>query len=328
MRSISSILDYLGLFELTSLDSHTLITEMLAEQMSCQQECPRKTKPPSEEVRQRGWVAPLGNFTSVDRYQQLRGYDTRSGGILLGYDVCLPFCGVVGWSLGYQHTDLEWNQSAGSASINAVFGGLYFGCSSKHLTLDVEVIGGENFYDVKRNIRFTGFSDQARNNHNGYFFTPRIGLAADVYPGKEGIIRFFGAVNYDYLSQESYTEGGAPGLDLQVDKKVSHILRTEIGIRFAADIELETGCLYLFGSPSWVRKIPLDSGRYRSKFKDFVDRPCLLVVDTFSNNKDLVGVDLGFFYTFNHMVVSLVYRGEFGDDYLVNQIEGKWQWFF
>ncbi|MEM7175229.1 MAG: autotransporter domain-containing protein [Chlamydiota bacterium] len=317
-----------GAFELASLDTHTLMTEILAEQMSCRQKCPRKTESPSKKVRQRGWVAPFGDFTNIDRYQQLRGYEAKSGGLLLGYDVCLPGCGVIGWSVGYHHTDLEWDQNAGRASINAGFGGLYLGCSSKYLALDAEVIGGANFYDVQRNIRFTGFSGQAKNNHNGYFFAPRVGLAIDTYPGRERIIRFFGAVNYDYLFQTSYTEGGAPGLDLQVAKKVSRALRTEAGIRFVADIKLETGCLYLFGAPSWVRKIPLDSGRYRSKLKDFINSPCLLVVDTFSSHKDLVGFDLGFFYTFDGNVASLVYRGEFGHDYLVNQIEGKWQWFF
>ena len=96
--------------------------------------------------------------------------------------------------------------------MNSAIGGLYFGCSSKKFTLDIEVIGGENFYDAKRNIQFIGFSEQARNNHNGYFFAPRVGVATDFYPKEEGIIRLFGAVVDhrwlgDYHTRRSYDRG-------------------------------------------------------------------------------------------------------------------------
>lgn len=317
-----------GAFELASLDIHTLMTKILAEQATCCRACPHNKKAAPTSIEQRGWVTSLGSFTDIDRYGQLRSYGTQSGGILAGYDICFPFCGVIGWTVGYQHTSLDWHPNRGSASINGLLSGLYFGYSSKYFTCDLELIGGGNFYDVERDIIFRGFSDQAKNNHNGVFFAPRIGIAADMYPSQEGIIRLFAAVNYDYLSQAEYSEGGALGLNLRVDKKVSHILRSELGIRFAANIVLETGCLYLFGSPSWVRKIPISNGRYRSKLREFIDEPCVLIVETFESNKDFVGIDLGFEYTFRGMVASLVYRGEFGHDYRVNQVEGRWQWSF
>ncbi len=316
-----------GAFELASLDSHVLITTMLAHQMEMRPACRRRRKGPNE-GEQRGWIAPFGDFTFIEEYEQLRGYETASSGVLLGYDVALPLCAVLGWSVGYHYTDLKWDQSLGEASANTFLGGFYLGYSGQHLSLDVEAIGGENFYDVNRRISYTGFQAEAHNNHRGYFFTPRAGAALTVYPGKERVLRLFAAGYYDYLYQEDYSEGGAGGLNLAVKKRVSRFVETVIGLCFAADMQLERGTLYLFGSPTWVHKRRLDNGQYRSKFRESRTSPCLLVVDTLTKSKDFVGVDLGFFHTLGVMTTSLVYHGQFSHNYRVNQIEGKWQWSF
>ena len=316
-----------GAFELVSLDNHVLITTMLAHQMEMRPGC-RSGKEAPREVKQRGWMAPFGDFTRIEEYEQLRGYETASSGLLLGYDVALPFCAVIGWSAGYHYTDLKWRRSLGEASVNTFLGGAYLGYGGKHFSLDIEAVGGENFYDVKRRITYTGFNAQAHNNHRGYFFTPRAAAALTVYPGKEQVLRLFAAGYYDYLYQEDYSEGGAPGLNLHVKNRVSRLVETVIGLRFAADMQLERGKLYLFGSPTWVHKRRLDDGQYRSKFRENRASPCLLVVDTFTESKDFVGVDVGFFYTLGVMTTSLVYHGQFGHNYRVNQIEGKWQWSF
>ena len=139
---------------------------------------------------------------------------------------------------------------------------------------------------------------------------------------------FIGDVTYDYLSEQSYEEKGAVEANLEVEQRTSHLLRTKVGMTFAADMRLDQGALYLFVSPSWVRKIALSNGKMRAKLQEFTSAPCLLVVDTFDGIRDLVAVDVGFSYTAEDRVYSLVYRGEFGHRYYVHQIEGTWEWVF
>ncbi|NGX30963.1 MAG: Extracellular serine protease [Chlamydiae bacterium] len=318
-----------GAFEFANLDNNALITSILAQQMT-QLPCSERGcfSNSSSQKKNNLWISPFGNFTDVDRCQQLRGFDTKSGGGAIGYDRCLPNNFLLGVSTGYIYTHLDWDSSAGDTNIQKVFGAIYGGYSIKHLILDASVIGGGNFYDVTRKIKFATINRKAKNNHTGYFVTPHLGAAINFYPRK-AILGIFGAFDYFYLHQPSYKESGAGSLNLKVDQKTSQMLRTEFGGKLAGDIALnDNSCIRPFIAVSWVRKMFLSDDKYRSLFKDFSSDDCCLKVQACGKNKNFVSPEAGVFYSFRQMVFSLAYQGEFGNHYHVHQATAKFQYPF
>ena len=173
-----------GGFSIISLDQDAFLASLYSEHI--ERTCWRRRK---NKKRQSGWVAAIGNFTEFKQFDQLRGFSTQNGGVLLGYDFSFPLCAVLGGGLGYHYTNVDWDQKAGKASIDAVVGSLYGGYVARYVTVDGEILGGVNFYKAERNISFPGFSASAHNKHRGYFFYSSIGSFRKLLSGKrkEGV---------------------------------------------------------------------------------------------------------------------------------------------
>ena len=316
-----------GAFNLANLDNNALILATIERQFTdfpCSRRfCSQKEKDcTADQEKNDFWVSPLANFTNVDKYQQLRGYHTLGGGVVVGYDHYSQDHTITGVGAGYLYTDLKWNQSAGKADIHKVFGALYFGYLVRHFTFDFALMGGGNFYGVDRKISFVDVNRTATNHHTSYFITPHLGMKG-IFDANVVLFEIFGSLDYFYLHEPSYKENGAGIFDLQVRKKNWHALRSDLGLTVAKDFELSRGCLRIFMSPSWVWKIPLGSDQYKSKLRSAIGKPCTLVVETFDKSKHFLAVDLGAAYKTRFLIFSAVYRGEYHGQYLVNQVEAK-----
>ncbi len=320
-----------GAFELTNLDNNALVTSILARQMiqlpCSQRACFCEKHCSSSEIKNTLWVSPFGNFADIGQYQQLRGFDTESGGIVLGYDRCLPNNFLAGTGIGYMYTSLDWDDKAGDTNIQKAFGAIYGGYSIKDLILDASVMGGSNFYNVKRKIHFATIDRTAKNHHNGYFVTPHIGIVVNTYSRKEKI-SFFGNLDYFYLYQPKYTEKGANSLNLQVATKNSHMLRSEIGVKIDKDFVFNEKCIRPFIALSWVNKARLSSNRYKAQFANSTSVSNTLVVESFKKNKNFISPETGVIFSKNDCTFSMIYKGEFARKYQINQINAKIQWVF
>ncbi|MEL7432303.1 MAG: autotransporter domain-containing protein, partial [Chlamydiota bacterium] len=139
-------------------------------------------------------------------------------------------------------------------------------------------------------------------------------------------IRFFelfGSFGYDYLHQGKYVEEGANSLDLELFARDDHYLRSELGGRLKTDFALTGTRWQFFTGASWVYKTPLQNGNYLSKFVDFSASSEVLDVCTFDKSISLISPEGGVEYLGDFATFSLIYQGEFGQDYSTNQVALK-----
>ncbi len=326
-----------GAFELANLDNNALIASILSDQM-IRLPCSENTCSLNANQKTKGnnlWLAPFGNFTNVNRYQQLRGFDTYSGGLALGYDRCLEHKAIIGTATGYEYTRLSWNNSVGHADIHKVFGALYGSYNIKRINLitDISFLGGGNFYDVKRKIVFSSIDRTAMNNHTDYFFTTHLRANLNLLKAKENstksiLLNLFGILDYFYLYQPKYKEHGAQSLNLEVKNKSSNMMRSDLGINIAKDIKLSSDCMRPYLSFSWVRKFRINGNKFKAQFVNNTEESYVLKVDTFSKSKDFFSPEAGVIYTKKDFTFFAVYKGEFASNYFVNQAKINFQWTF
>ncbi len=323
-----------GAFELVNLDNNALITSILSNQM-IRLPCSENTCSANSNTTKGNnlWGSFFGNFTDVDKYQQLRGFDTYSGGLVLGYDHCFKRKAIFGIATGYEYARLDWSDSVGHADIHKAFGAVYGGYWIKRLDLKAAFLGGGDFYDVRRKISFSTLDRTAKNSHTDYFFTAHLRADLNLLKEKENftkslLLNLFGIIDYFYLYQPSYKEHGAQSLNLEVKKKNSNMMKSGLGINIAKDIKLSSYCIRPYLSFSWIRKFRLNGETYDSQFVDNRAESYILSVQTFSKAKDFFSPELGMIYTKSSYTLSIMYKGEFAGNYLVNQVKLNFQWTF
>ncbi len=345
-----------GAFELANFDNDALISAIFAQQLvklPCNKSScfPKKSEKKSNPLRRWAdsfknkqeqeepidqepidqshhlWISPFGNFTDVSHLQHLRGFDTQSGGFVLGYDHCMPKNFLLGFGAGYVFTHLDWDHSAGDANIQKAFGAVYGGFNWKHVVLDASITAGTNIYDVTRKIDFASIHRKAKNTHGSFFVTPHVGLSTYTWY-KKFLFEAFGSLDFFYLFQPTYNEHGAKSISLKVKRKTSQMLRPEIGVTFARDVTLKQGCLRPFVGVSWIEKIVLSNSKYQSQFKEYASENCKLVVKSFDKSKNFVSPQIGCLYTLSAITLTALYKGEFSNDYTVNQFSVEFGWQF
>ena len=77
----------------------------------------------------------------------------------------------------------------------------------------------------------------------------------------------FAAVEHVYLNQSRFPESGASEINLDVRKKISNMLKTQIGINLTHNFSYDFGCFAPYTGVSWTAKTPPSSSTYRSNFR-------------------------------------------------------------
>ena len=213
-------------------------------------------------------MQPFGVWHEQDKLGQLRGVNSESAGVVIGYDRCFPHF-YVGGGTGYTYTNFRWKGSAGKGRMDQAYGGLYGSYFRDYFTADLSFMVGVNFYDVRRNIFFSAplhpgavVDEVAKSNIAGIQWTSHLGLTGDF-----GFVQIIGNVDHFYLHKPRFHEYGANGLNLDVRAKTSNMLRTELGLNTTYDFTFVGGCWSPYLRVSWVAKTPLSSSVYRSSFR-------------------------------------------------------------
>ncbi|MDB2614322.1 autotransporter domain-containing protein, partial [Chlamydiales bacterium] len=318
-----------GALDLVNLDNNAQMTSILSNQVHSLSGLDKRGKGGGSL-----FLTPFGNFINVDKYQDVSGFKTVSGGVMTGMNCAFKTGIFLGFGGGYENTALDWNRggvnwrdSIGDASINTLFGAFYGGVNIGRTLIDASVITGVNYYDVVRKVQFSSIDRSAKNNHRGYFATTHLGADMDLSL-KWMKFELFGLCDYSYLYQGGYSEKGADSLNLSVDTNKSHFLRSEAGVRVAKDVRYKYFSIRPYGALSWVFKTPFGNTQYTSRFVDSETEPCTLKVNTFRASRSFFAPEFGAYYKCGRYTFSLNYRAEIGGGYTMNQFRGEMQWFF
>ncbi|NGX50690.1 MAG: hypothetical protein K1060chlam2_00539 [Chlamydiae bacterium] len=262
-----------GSLEWINMTNNSQVTSIFSQHLFELPCSPRGCRTFKEEGRRENvWVQPFGIWNEQDKRGQLRGVNSESAGVVLGYDQCHRHF-YVGGAIGYTYTNFRWKGSAGKGRVDQGYGGIYGSYFREYFTADLSTMVGVNFYDVKRSIFFTAplhpgavVNETPESLFTGIQWSSHLGLTGDVTPW-DVPLQIIGNVDHFYLHHPRFQEFGKGELNLNVRAKTSNMLRTELGLNFTSDYKFVGGCWAPYLRLSWVAKTPLSSSVYRSSFQ-------------------------------------------------------------
>ncbi|MEL7431331.1 MAG: autotransporter domain-containing protein [Chlamydiota bacterium] len=312
-----------GAFPLANVDASSQVTRILASQN--EKSCVSRFYDEGSYLRAI-WISPFGLFIDTDEIEQLRGFSTKSGGILLGCDGYLVngylFDGLLmGSAIGYTYTNVDWDSNGGSADLNKVLLGFYLNGESSTFFSQLSLVGGVDLYTTKRNVHVGDIKSTAQSDHVGGFFTAHGGFDWFFVPSSPFAI--FSMTDYNYLYEPTFTETGAGALNLRVEHDSTHFFRFETGGKFATILAFDDSCLEPMIALSWVAKTPLGHGNRSGQFTSALSEPTSLQVTTFDRTIHCISPEVSLKYEAADWATSVGYKGEFSHNHYNNQVMAK-----
>lgn len=211
-----------------------------------------------------------GRFNGGDRdgTREERGYRFTSGGLTVGADYRVTDQLVLGLAFGYDGTSSVFSRDSGAMDTDSYHGSFY---GSYYLPQDFYVDWIGNFtrhdYDMKRNIRYSGFSSRARSNPEGNQYGFAVSFGKDLAIS-EWTLNPYLRMEYAKLQIDAYQEKGGGGLGLAFSSQDDHSLTTDLGAQIGRSFSLPWGVLTPSVRFEWEHQYQNGSRDIRGRFVD------------------------------------------------------------
>ncbi|MAB14815.1 autotransporter domain-containing protein [Parvibaculum sp.] len=168
------------------------------------------------------WAWAYGSFTDVDNDGATPGFDTKTGGFLIGRDLPRSDGGFsMGLAAGYSHTSVT-EGGVNDATLNTVRVAAYGGWLDGPVTLGGTLGYGYHHVDADRAVPSTG--GIAGTDYGIHEASAALQAAAPTQAGNVTLTPRVG-VQYIRLWEDNFTEEGAPGFNLSGDGRQVDSLR-------------------------------------------------------------------------------------------------------
>ena len=193
------------------------------------------------------WARGVGEFGTQVGNADLTKFTYSTGGVVGGIDWQPREDVIVGFGAAYLGTALNWDLNGGSGNISYAKFGLYGSYFTPRWFVDGVFSGGVNWTDTARNIFITSDSilmpvvnRQANGSQTGHDLSLQTRAGVNLFPWNWCLTPMAGLA-YFYLHQDSFTESGASGLNLNVQPNQAQTLRTTLGARLARTFTTPNG---------------------------------------------------------------------------------------
>jgi len=258
------------------------------------------------------WGNFSGDFLRQEGQTENVGYRADSYGVTTGIDARVSRKAVLGVAVGCDHSKLHWSDSRGHGSIKSGYVGPYLALFARHGFINLSLLGSINKYRASRHISFPGVDAHAESQHIGqgmiahldfgYLLNPTAGMTFSPILG----------VDYIRLWEKSYTEHGAPGLNMKILETREFLARSELGFEIAKCAILShnkwTHDLKLL----WIHQFPIKGQHLNAQFANV---NCTYTVKGLEPNQDYLDIGTGLtgFFFHDKLSIALRYEGKFGD---------------
>lgn len=279
------------------------------------------------------WFNPIGYYYKQNEMQDQVPFNSRTYGFTTGYNTRFFKHFIVSAGIGYAHSNLNWYQNNGDATIQSVSFSPSFGYMGKYGYAGIMVSVARSFYDVDRKINYSNIKRTAHNNHKSYDllagFTGALQLK---FPDKfQKNLFLLPTVNLDYLNffESGYQESGAGAIDLSVRNIHLAFLRPEVKLKLLKQFIMDTLCASPNIYVGWLRNIPLTTGDYTSRF--YKQQACgkNFTVQSYHSSTDQVvlGAELLMIHKDNGSI-KIGYEANIGNHYNIQEGRINFDWMF
>jgi outer membrane autotransporter protein len=188
------------------------------------------------------WMRPFGSWGEQKERNGVAGYDSRTGGIMIGTDGLIGEKTRAGLALTYAKINLDGNSSVQPQTADvAIWNLLGYGSYAIDDVTDVNFHAGigKNSNKAQRTITgltTTGNEPVASSRYDGQVATVGVGLGRTLPLSSQ--TRFIPSVRADYVwvKEDGYTEDGASPFNLQVDGQTASSLVFAVDGKIRHDI--------------------------------------------------------------------------------------------
>lgn len=215
------------------------------------------------------WADGFGDFLSQHHTLFAQspqvGYNSRTGGAVTGIDFNFAKYLYVGALGAYTHSRVHWKQDHGKGDVNTGYAGIYASAIGKAIYANLVAIGGWNHYHAHRNIIYPGMNRTANGRHRGEQLDAHFDTGINIGKGAL-VLRPFDSFDFIVQKERGFKESGAGALNLSVKKKVSQMIRNELGVNLGTCLCFDKSKWIVDAKMSWVREIRLKGSKLQSEF--------------------------------------------------------------
>jgi outer membrane lipase/esterase len=269
------------------------------------------------------------NRGDKSRTEREDGFDFDSVRLIGGVDYRFGERWVGGLALGYERSNVDFEQNLGAIDSNSYGGTLYGSFNLDRLYVDARLGYSHHDYDTKRNIFFPN------NNPNNIALTGNLnrtatgsskanqysaGLGAG-YGFNFGKLSFtpYGRLDYINLRVDALDESGAQGLDLHTDRQTIKSLQSALGGQISYAISTRFGVLQPQAGVEWNHEFQNKSTSIAARY---VNDPFnnTFFVPTENPDRDYYTITLGISGQFKNGLLAFInYENVQGLAHITNQ---------
>ncbi|MFP4144107.1 MAG: autotransporter domain-containing protein [Phycisphaeraceae bacterium] len=209
---------------------------------------------PYDGSRVGGFAKGFGIFSDQDTTADRIGFTADTGGAMAGIDRRIGENALVGFMLGYGHTELDFAAGRGEGEVDTFRVGPYTSLTWRNWLVDASASFGYHTNDIDRRITAGGIDLTANADYDawdvdlylrgGYAWelTDRLTLTPTL------------ALEYLHYEQDGYVETGGAGANLAVDESDSDSLRSVLGVTAAHRVEMDRFTLVPEMSLGWAHE--------------------------------------------------------------------------
>lgn len=189
----------------------------------------RKCK--GDEQQSNWWAKTFGNSGSQGDVDNSYGYDTKTYGLVLGYDRPVSENTRVGLSAGYANSTIDGNNSSGETTIDSYQLTGYLNYTPGPWYVQGALTAGVDRYDGERQISFPGVNRVAKSEYDGQQYTALVSAGKHFYFDQEVTVTPFASLQTSLLKVDGYNERGAGGLNHRVDDQDYNLTQSGVGVK-------------------------------------------------------------------------------------------------
>lgn len=264
------------------------------------------------------WISSFGEFSHQDGSNQNPSFNFISEAVLIGFDYRVPHRGTVGSSLGYLHTYFYDDQRMGHGNTNSGFFSLYGNVLINSFYIEPALLSIFNVTNNTRSIVFSDFSANAHANIYSWQLVPHLEVGYDFDHDFLDILPF-SSLDYAVNWQRGYKETNAAPYNATQGGKTTSMVRSETGVKFFQTWMFDWGTIFLKEKASYIFEKPF--GNTVTAF--FTGTPNTFAVTPLTHNLNLGSISLEIFSNIgikSPIGISLSYDGEFGSNYISNEV--------
>jgi outer membrane autotransporter protein len=267
------------------------------------------------------WLNASGLWGDQDPGDGYDGFDYDSQSLSSGLDALFGEKVLVGMGLGYTQTDLNVDDDLGDGAIDSLHVSAYGTYFTDRYYFDGTLSYGRHNYDNTRKYEAFSVHRNVTSDHDGESWSAH-GEGGYTFKLNKWVAQPFVALSYIYLSEDGFEENGADELSLNVKKRSTDSLVSDLGARLSRSYKVSFGTFVPELSGSWNYDFGIDDRVIESSFSGFPS--AAFSIDGREEEKSgfIFGVGLNFIGT-SGLSSSLRYSEELRSDYKVRGVMGE-----